>query len=262
MNIHITNKKEFQKLFNSTIFKIEIGSSMYGLTNDKSDKDLLCIYATSDNELNSFHMSHHQLQYKENNIDYIFVNIHAFLRNCLSGDSTINLEVICSDKLKGTILEELYDMRFSFYNYKILRSYLGLAKRDIKRIDIDGNDTHTKNKKITHAYRGLCFAKKIIKNEELILSENELNFIKQSIWNIDNFSDRKEYANIILTEVESLRLIINSELNMVNYMSVENQKKLDSFLNNLMFSDFYNKKKIHNFDMSLFYDANENGVNY
>jgi predicted nucleotidyltransferase len=84
MNIHITDIELFEKLSISTIFSIEIGSKMYGLDNDNSDRDILCIYATSDNELNSFYMTHHQIQYKENNTDYIFVNIHNFIRNCLA----------------------------------------------------------------------------------------------------------------------------------------------------------------------------------
>ena len=91
----ITFCMDIESLKKATLVEIEVGSKMYGLSHDDSDKDLLCIYATSETEKNSFCLTHHQIQYKDeiNRIDYIFVNIHNFLRNSLNGDSTINFEV-------------------------------------------------------------------------------------------------------------------------------------------------------------------------
>lgn len=80
MNIHFDNKELFEKLKSATIAKVVIGSKMYGTYDaSKSDIDYLYIYATSENELNSFIKTHHQLQYKEDGIDYNFVSLHTFL---------------------------------------------------------------------------------------------------------------------------------------------------------------------------------------
>jgi len=63
MNIHFNDKELFEKLKSATIAKIVVGSNMYGTQNSSSDIDYLYIYATSENELNSFVKVHHQLQY-------------------------------------------------------------------------------------------------------------------------------------------------------------------------------------------------------
>lgn len=265
MNIHIKDIELFERLAISTLVGIDVGSRMYGLEHKDSDTDTLCIYATSDEELNSFYMSHHQIQYKELNKDYIFTNIHSFLRNALSGDATINFEVINSKKLIGTSLEFLYNLRKEFYNYKILRAYLGFAKRDIKRIDIDGKTEFGKNKKIAHSYRGLMFAKKIYNNEDIELSENEIKEIKETIWKLDGYKERKSYSEKLMKEIETFRKMINSELDkgtLTNFMTVNGQRKLDKEINKLMVTDLYKRKKMSEIDMNLFYDANEKGIDY
>ena len=265
MNIHIKDIDLFEKLSISTIIGIEVGSKMYGLEHENSDTDLLCIYATSDRELNSFYMTHHQLQYKELNKDYIFTNIHTFIRNCLTGDATINFEVINSKKLIGTNLEFLYNSRFSFYNYKILRSYLGLAKRDIKRIDIDGKTELDKNKKIAHAYRGFITAKKIYDKKEIELTKEEISYIKENIWSLNGFKERKEYSDKLMSDIENFRTIINSELDngkIVKFMKSNDQIKLQSFIEELTSSELYKNKKMSDFNMSLIYEINETDVSY
>ena len=72
MNIHFTNKKLKQQLDLSTIFKIEVGSGMYGLKTPESDTDILCIYLEGSLNLTSITPNHHQLQYNDidNNIDF------------------------------------------------------------------------------------------------------------------------------------------------------------------------------------------------
>ena len=82
MNIHFKNKELFEKLKSATIAKVIVGSHMYGTNTESSDIDYLYIYATSENELNSFIKVHHQLQYKEDGIDHNFVSLHNFLNNC------------------------------------------------------------------------------------------------------------------------------------------------------------------------------------
>jgi hypothetical protein len=264
MNIHIEDRDLFDKLVKSSLLSIDIGSIMYGLKHKDSDTDRLYIYATSDRELNSFFMTHHQLQYKENGVDYIFVNIHNFIRNCLIGDSTINFEVINSTTLIGTCLEFLYNMRFSFYNYKIMRSYLGLAKRDIKS-NIDCKTDFEKNKKVSHVYRGLITSEKILEFDDIFLNKFEISYVKEVLWNIKDYKERKTTLDILSNDVEELRKNINELLNkkeIVHFMKIEEQLKLQNFLEELTNSDFYKSKKMDNFDMSLIYDANENGIEY
>jgi len=234
---------------------------MYGLEHKESDTDILCIYNTSERELKSFMTSHHQLQYKKDDVDYLFINIHTFIRNVLSGDSTINFEVINSEKLIGTDLEFLYENRNTFYNYKIMRSYLGLAKRDIKRLNIDSNTEFDKNKKLAHVYRGYITARKIFNAELITLSKLEIYHIKNSIWNIESYKERKILSDKIMIKINELRNTINtdSDMNKINsYMSIENQKIID----NELFSVISRNKKMENFDLSMFYDANENDVKY
>ena len=274
MNIHITDVKFFESLKKATLVEIEVGSKMYGLSHDDSDKDLLCIYATSETEKNSFCLTHHQIQYKDeiNRIDYIFVNIHNFLRNSLNGDSTINFEVINSDKLIDTPLEFLYQMRKAFFNYKILRSYLGLARRDIQRMDIDGKTEFGKNKKIAHSFRGFIFANQIYKyltenddDIEIKLHDYNISFIKKTIWEFPDYKERKKYFTTLLSDIDELRKKINKDLDehiFIRFMSIENQKLLDLNLKDLIKSKLYQKCIMMDFDMNMIYHANEYDVSY
>ena len=205
-------------------------------------------------------MSHHQMQYKDENIDYLFINIHSFLRNCLSGDSTINFEIINSDKLINTELEFLYKNKKTFYNYKILRSYLGLAKRDIKRINIDGKDNFGRNKKVAHAYRGLVSAVKIMNNRDIELTLDEINFIKEYIWKFDDYVKRFNYTKTLISEIEECRKYMNEELKITKFMKTEDQIILDSELNNLLKTT--SVEQMSDFDMTEFYEANENDIKY
>jgi len=267
MNIHFTNIELYENLRNSSLVEIEIGSGMYGLKNQNSDTDIMCIYATSESEKNSFSLSHHQLQYKDENnkIDYLFVNIHNFLRNCINGDSTINFEVINSKILLNTSLDFLYNLRKAFYNYKIMRSYLGMAKRDIQRLDIDAKNEYEKNKKVAHVYRGLTFAKKIYFGNDIEFSEDNINYIKYILWNIKGYEKRKDILDDFLNDINLFRNKINKDLDdkkLINFMSVENQVMLDYHLLKLINSNEYQNKKMKDFDMKMVYDANENGINY
>ena len=260
MNIHFENTDLFNDLMKSTLISINIGSTMYGLEHGNSDTDVLCIYNTSDKELNSFTNTHYQFQFKKDNIDYLFVNIHTFLRNCLSGDSTINLEVIYSTKLIDTELYFLYENRKDFYNYKILRSYLGMARRDIKRINIDAKSEFNKNKKVAHAYRGLVSAQKIYSNDELYLNNYDITHIKDVIWNLKGDTERKIYCEVLSKEIDLMRDMINKSSKFAKYMDVENQIKLDNNLFDLL---RYTKiSKMKNFDMNLIYNVNENDMKY
>jgi predicted nucleotidyltransferase len=264
------DKNLFDDLIKATFVKVEVGSKMYGLEHKDSDTDLLCIYNTSKRELNMFDRSHHQIQFKVDGVDYLFINIHSFLSNALSGDSTINFEVINSEKLLGTELDFLYKFREYFYNYKIIRSYLGLARRDLKRIDVDGKTEFGKNKKIAHAYRGLNTAVKIynikyghMNEDSIFLYGSDINEIKTFIWTLKDWKERKKYSEKLMEDINDFRIFINSKYDddeLIAYMSVDNQKVINSALE-LLFENT-ETTQMKNFDMSDFYDANENDIKY
>ena len=263
MNIKLKNKVLFDDLYNSSFIRIEVGSSMYGLKHKKSDTDILCIYNTSKNELNSVFKSFHQIQLKKNNTDYLFTNIHNFISNSISGESTINFEVINSKKLINSPLNFLYENKKMFINYKVLKAYTGFAKRDIKRINIDAKTDFEKNKKVTHILRSILFAEKILNNIELELSENEINLIKNKIWNISDFRNRELYLKSLSDRNEKLRKQITGLYNnnkLIKYMKIENQKYIDNKIFELLKNTKI--KKADNFDLNIFYDTNENWVKY
>lgn len=264
MNIHFTDIKLFEALREATLVEVAVGSKMYGLEHENSDTDLLCIYGTSDRELNSFFRSHHQLQFKDevNKIDYIFVNIHTFLNNCLSGDSTINMEVICSGALIGTDLEFLYAMRYAFYNYKIMRSYLGMAKRDLKHLRLCKTEFET-NKKVAHAFRGVNFATKLMNNLELSFTKAEVSYIKNDIWGLKGYHERLNFVKNLEADLNATRKLLNLALDKGRYnafMDVTSQASLHRELEKLVVKTSYRKMK--DFDLALIYEANEKGVNY
>jgi predicted nucleotidyltransferase len=209
MNIHFTNKELFDDLQSRTFLKVEIGSSLYGLNNSSSDLDYLYIYQESQEELLSLNWTHHQFQFKENNIDHNFTGLRNFIRNILTGDSTINFEVLYSDEIKDSSLNWL--LKYKFDNYNIIKSYLGLAKRDIKylRYNTSGFNHFSAQdyKKATHFLRGVEFAKRLL-NKEFHLDSSHLILIKSG--NEDNLK------NILLEkeiEMNSLRLKLNELLN-------------------------------------------------
>ena len=270
MNIHITDIEQYNSLLLATIETVEIGSSMYGTNNENSDVDYLHIYVPSISEKTSFVNSHHQLQYKENGIDHIFINFYAFIRNCLNGDSTINYEVLYSKNIKKSkILGFLYDMRKSFSNYKIVRSYLGFSRRDIKQISKQTNSI-LKNKKLAHATRCLQFANDILNDSfnPYIIENNDLYKKISDIKNLtDNDRIRKsfEVSDLIDDARKKLDIDFNvGTLNIPTYMKSDDQYLLDVQIHDLVNSDEWLSKEKWYMNMMPYYSVKENDdiINY
>jgi predicted nucleotidyltransferase len=263
MNIHIKDNTLFEQLNSATLLKVRVGSHMYKLNDEHSDNDYLSVYVPSRNERNSFSFTNHQLQYKLDGVDYNFVNIFNFIRNTINGDSTINFEVINDKSIWKTELGFLYSLRRSFCNYNIIRSYLGLARRDVKQMKM-GNTDRDKNKKLMHAYRGLKFAENIFNGKSIELDEETHSFLV-SLKGITDWKTRHEHVDILTDKIETLRKEVNTKLDagkLTKFMRVDDQKELDDALSNLINSDFYNNKVFDYMDMSMIYDANENGISY
>lgn len=158
MNIHFTSKELKEELDKSTIFEIEVGSGMYGLKTSTSDTDILKIYLEGSLNLTSITSNHHQLQYNdtENNIDYIYTSVGQFVKNIISGDSTINYEVLQSSEFKKEF-KDLYFFVNKLDKINTIKSYLGMAKRDIKMLKKEPS-----NKKAYHIQRGILFAESML----------------------------------------------------------------------------------------------------
>jgi len=276
MNIHFTNKNLFDDLKKQTITSLKVGSHMYGLDTPTSDTDYLSIYIEPERNRNSFMWEHHQLQYKNNNIDYNFSSLQNFIRNALTGDATINFEVIHSKDLLQTNLAWLYEYKDFFINYNIIKSYLGLAKRDLKywKKDTNNGKKHTTetHKKLSHFVRGILFAK--------LLSENNFDFNLKSKHTFSefNYNDLEllskikigllDYSfdyiiSVINPYMEQLRILNNKKLeegSIHRYMKTDILAKLDTEIQKtvekmdteIVFLDYDN----------LFYKALEEGIEY
>ena len=262
MNIHFDDKDLFDKLKRATIAKVLVGSHMYGTNNEKSDKDFLYIYATSENELTSAIVSNHQLQYKEDGVDHNFVSLHSFIRNTINGDSTINFEVIQSDSLIDTNLEWLSSYKDSFITYTVIRSYLGLAKRDLKHLSKASDEL--KKKRLGHIIRGFLYSLDMInKKFNFRLINNELIFIMKDLF----FS--KEVVSEYEAKINLLRNELNDKLNnktlgLSQHMNVEDAINITKSLNYFCKSGVFKncQEELKDFDMSYFMNAFENWVDY
>lgn len=166
MNIHFTDDNLFNEFFGYSLFDIEVGSSMYNLKTPDSDSDILVIYA--DSILNPLiNRTHHQLQHNTDFENYIFTSFSQFIHNILSGDSTINYEVLKHPEFKAKY-PSLSSLPI-FNNVNVVKSYLGMAKRDIKM--------YRKSKDFKKAYhiaRGILFAEGILMKRDIfeVLEEN------------------------------------------------------------------------------------------
>lgn len=182
MNIHIT-KEEFNELTSDKIIgQFVIGSKLYGIDNVDSDTDYLVIMYPFKNKRYSPFNNHHQFQYKdvENNIDYNFVDVIDFIDNLVSGDSTVNYELLHSPEFQqNTEIGWLSEYLPHFRTYNIIKSYAGLVLRDIKYYS-----KRTGSDKISgycHIKRGFNFTQDLFYNKfSFELNETLLKLIKLS----------------------------------------------------------------------------------
>lgn len=266
MNIHFTNQEAFGELKAAAIFSIEIGSKMYGTADEYSDTDILYIYIPSFEELTSLVNTHHQFQYKEAEVDHLFVNIFQFFRNSLSGDSTINFEVIHHSDLVGSSMDWAYEHRHYFQNYKILRSYLGMARRDLKDVK-RGQTDRVKNKRMMHVVRGYYFCKAILDGCFNPVIEGEL---LQELNEVNGFQDsriRYEFGAEMKLKIAQLRILLNQQLDknqlqFPQYMQADHQKELDDFIQGIIKERGIPKSNYFELLRSEIYQGEEDGLEY
>lgn len=223
MNIHI-EKELFNQLDKISFVTFEVGSPLYNLQTEESDIDLLSIYIEDDMTSKSFLWEHHQLQYKEEKVDRNFSTLQGFIRNILTGDATINFELLFTEEMKNSSLDFLYEKRFQFINYNIIKSYLGLAKRDFKSAFKGLHRTNNKDalKSLSHAVRGIIFAEQLLfEPKNFNMKNNDESCVKyynnrDLLFDIKTGKFSKDEIEFIMKiyidRMDELRNILNNKL--------------------------------------------------
>lgn len=237
MNIHFSDEKLYEDLIKRTIIKAPIGSRFYGDFRPDSDYDYLNIYVPDICELTSPFTNHHQLQFKKigedgTGIDENFTSVTQFFRNLVSGDNTINFEVLFTEQFKNVFHSLSYK---DFYTYNIAKAYLGFAKRDLKFMDQKNEDRER------HVVRGL-----------------QLAFLIMEKRNIEKFVFRNSWAARLFVVEDQLRRELNNKLEkkqIDRFLKPDVQRKISEKV-----SDIFGKKysKIAMDSLEYYYQTNEN----
>jgi predicted nucleotidyltransferase len=265
MNIHFNDKLLFDKFLRATLAQVQVGSVLYGLHDEQSDTDMLCIYFPFHNQTYSFVQTHHQLQYKDTltRTDYLFVDVFSFVRNALSGDSTLNFEALHCESLLQTPLHFLYASRSCFYNYPVIKSYLGFAQRDLKQYWQQPTERDA-IKKYIHAERGYAFAQQMLAGSLTLQSPVLLE--KKVLFSGLLPAERKRVLHQLQADVDTFRKTkANAALeagHLTRYMQPDHQKQLDQNLYSLRQTPQFQMACTETMAMELFYEVNENGILY
>ncbi len=231
MNIHFTDKMLKEQLDKSTIFEIEVGSGMYGLKTPVSDTDILKIYLEGSLNLTNITNNHHQFQYKdtENDIDYIYTSLGQFVKNIMSGDSTINYEVLESSEFRARF-SELYFYMNKLDKINVVKSYLGMAKRDIKSFKKEPS-----NKKAYHIERGILFAESMLNDVNIFCTLDIHRENLSTIRDTETLLDFEGFIQIQEVRINQLRESIKDK-----YLKHESNN-IKSINNRI--TEIYNKYK-------------------
>lgn len=230
MNIHI-DEQTYIKLKKATLVSIKMGSHLYGLNNANSDTDYLHIISTPNNWNHSLVWTHHNLQYKENNTDHVFTTLQNYIRNILKGDQTINYECLYSEEIKKIDFIGKYTL--DFRNYSLIRSYLGLARRDLKKF------TQVKDsKKLFHGFRGLYAAEQIYNNKYSNNIESNNKEVFDTLFKIKNNQLNDKEMDFLCRDtfdrVEKMRKNLSQEFQEGKINRLMNAYKLEQLDKDLM----------------------------
>lgn len=228
MNIKIT-KEQHERLLSAQVQEIVFGSYLFGTQDENSDIDYICIY--DDEKIFGLNIQKysmlpniHCFQYDdvENNAQYIWCTQEQFYKILSSGDSTTFIDVMLFNNE-----ESPQDRLDVFRNYKSIKAYLGVAKRDMK--------LHRNNpKKQFHAMRSNYVAECLLKRE------------LPNIDNIKTFKDCRKYPNKIIEQTERLRIILNGLLHSGEIQMYYIPKTGDTLLDLLLQSNNIKEFKYEN----------------
>lgn len=151
MNIKIT-KEEAAPLFDLELARSVFGSRLYGTATKESDEDILIIiddvYGLDSCGFPNIHLC--QWDDLATNKQYLFATQGQLNKLVVSGDNPALIDMLLfSDIFSAETKKEL------FYTYRIVKGYLGYAKRDLKHFE----------KRRKHIQRGLYIAEKLLRKE-------------------------------------------------------------------------------------------------
>lgn len=181
MNVKI-NKDAHKYLCEQLYSEYLFGSQLHGIANEESDHDFIRVISDSfykEFDTLAKHLPNiHSWQYDDEGIQYVWMTERQFYHNLFSGDGNMIADVVI---LNPTFRDKAL---FLTRTYKIIKGYLGVAKRDLK--------LHPHNlKKHFHAFRSLYMAKelmlgnlptvegiKALKNDIKLPSRDELTLLE------------------------------------------------------------------------------------
>jgi hypothetical protein len=231
MNI-IINKEEHLRLIRHEVgSRILFGSRMYKTYNENSDYDYLCFYSTTLFEkytLMDIYQPQHQFQYKQDNNDYIWTNINQFYSNLWKGDSIINADIMLFGTKLNNIDSTENEILTKLRTYKVIKAYLGFAKRDLKQ---HKEGLH----KLKHAQRCLYIAECLINNIYPSLYEIQ----NQKIGDVQRLTVIEAELRFELNQMYDANLIptyyVQTQSNDYNDIDIELYNKLITSLNTKQF---------------------------
>jgi len=167
MNIKIT-KEQHDYLCEYKFKEYLFGSQLHGIATKDSDEDYIRVipdtfyyrFDTLAVYLPNIHSWQHDLNEK---MQVIWMTETQFYRNLFSGDGNMIADVVL---LSGEFENPLFLCR----TYRIIKGFIGVAKRDLK---LHGND----RKKKFHAIRSMMMAEKLMQN--ILPTIEDIQFYKQ-----------------------------------------------------------------------------------
>lgn len=151
MNIKITREQHL-KLEKLEYKEFLFGSQLHGIATKDSDYDYVRVIDDSFNEnfttLAEYLPNIHSYQYDGDNEQFVWMTERQFYHNLFSGDGNMIADIVL---LSGKFENPLFLCR----TYKIIKAYIGVAKRDLK---LHGDS----EKKKFHALRSLRMAEKLM----------------------------------------------------------------------------------------------------
>lgn len=179
MNILIKDKKFFEKLtqdkFNNEIFRMEMGSKLYGLKTKESLTNILVIYTEMPAHGNSLLSTYpFYFQYETKKTQYTLVTLKNFVNSIIIDGNYIFYDALFSDELRDSKLKFLWESRSWFRTYPVIKERLKTAKFHLKLIHSSEVTEKNKFKYLKHAYRHIKTAEMIFSNSFKLLLAQEL----------------------------------------------------------------------------------------
>lgn len=154
MNLKITQEQHNYLAQNYDYKEYLFGSQLHGIANKESDFDYVRVipddFYFEFGSLARFLPNIHSWQFDYGDTQYVWMTEKQFYHNLFSGDGNMIADIVL---LSG----EFNDSLFLCRTYKIIKAYIGVAKRDLR--------LHGKSdKKKFHALRSMYMAESLIGN--------------------------------------------------------------------------------------------------